>query len=158
MKHDLLERFTGAARAAKLMDHRTPQAMTLLAEHHLAENTHDIRRITNTYGENSRMVFNNEAFDGLDALEKAHIAVGFGNDGIFSDIKLEVFKYHQSTEAITVEFGITATQTGQFGDIAPTGKRISFPAVGIYTFDIDGKLIQENITFDAGGIARQLTA
>lgn len=154
----LAERFTGAATAAQLMDHRTPQAMALLEEHHHAENTHNIPRITETYGKHSRMVFNNAAFDGLDALEKAHVAVGFGNDGTFGDIMLTVFKYHQSKDAITVEFGIKAKHVGPFGDIPATGRQVEFPAVGIYTFDVGGKLVQENITFDSGGIAQQLRA
>lgn len=140
------------------MDHRTPQAMQLLKEHHEGETTHDIKRITATYGEHSRMVFNGQGFDGLEALEKAHVAVGFGNDGTFGDIALEVFKYHPSEDAITVEFGFKATHTGEFGGVPPTGKQIEVPVVGIYTFDVDGKLVQENITFDTGAILSQLTA
>ena len=154
----LEQRFRGAAQAVRLMDHRTPEAMELLHEHHASENTHDILRNTATYAEHSRMVFNGEAFDGLDAIEKAHTAVGFGNDGTFSDIALNVFAYHQSQDAITIEFGIDAKHSGVFGDIQPTGRRVQFPAVGIYTFDVGGKLVQENITFDSGAIARQLTA
>jgi hypothetical protein len=68
----LKERFCGAANAAQLMDHRTQQAMALLQEHHEGEITHDIKRITATYSEHSRMVFNGQDFSGLDALEKAH--------------------------------------------------------------------------------------
>ena len=158
MRSALQERFTGAANAAQLIDHRTPEAMAVLKEHHLAETTHDIKRITATYGDHSRMVFNGEAFDGLNALEKAHIAVGFGNEGTFGDIEFEIFKYHQSQESITVEFGFKAKHIGAFGDIPATGKQIEFPVVGIYTFDVGGKLVQENITFDTAAIIRQLSA
>ncbi len=158
MRSTLRERFTDAANAAQLIDHRTPEAMALLDEHHLGEATHDIKRITATYGEHSRMVFNGEAFDGLNALEKAHIAVGFGNEGTFGDIELEIFKYHQSKESIAVEFGFKAKHVGAFGDIPATGKQIEIPAVGIYAFDIGGKLVQENITFDTAAIVRQMSA
>jgi len=152
----LKERFRGPANAVKLMDHRTPEAMTLLKEHHEGEITHDIKRITATYGEHSRMVFNGQDFSGLDALEKAHIAVGFGNEGTFGDIELEVFKYHQSQDAIVVEFGFNAKQIGEFAGSPPTGKQIEVPVVGVYSFDVDGKLVQENITFDTGAILLQI--
>lgn len=148
--------FVGAAEAAELMDHRSPKAMALLEEHHAGENSHDIKRITATYGEHSRMVFNGHSFDGLDALEKAHIAVGFGNAGTFRDIALEIYKYHPSQDAITVEFEFKAKHVGDFGGIAGTGKPISIPAVGIYAFDVGGKLVQENITFDTGAILSQI--
>ena len=154
----LKERFRGAANAVKLMDHRTLEAMALLKEHHEGEITHDIKRITATYGEHSRMVFNGQDFSGLDALEKAHIAVGFGNEGTFGDIELEIFKYHQSQDAIVVEFGFKAKQIGEFAGIPPTGKQIEIPAVGVYSFDVDGKLVQENITFDTGAILLQIGA
>jgi predicted ester cyclase len=158
MTNILKERFLGAANAAKLMDHRTSEAMALLNEHHAGESEHDIKRITATYGEHSRMVFNGEVFNGLDALEQAHIAVGFGNEGTFSDISFEVFKYHQSQDAIVVEFALKAIHTGEFEGIAPTGKQVEIPVVGIYSFDIGGKLVQENITFDTGAILRQIGA
>jgi len=73
-------------------------------------------------------------------------------------IEFEIFKYHQSKESITVEFGFKAKQIGAFGDIPATGKQIEFPVVGIYTFDVGGKLVQENITFDTAAIVRQLSA
>lgn len=154
----LKERFCGAANAAQLMDHRTQQAMALLQEHHEGEKTHDIKRITATYSEHSRMVFNGQDFSGLDALEKAHIAVGFGNEGTFGEIELEVFKYHQSQDAIVVEFGFKARQVGEFAGIPPTGKQIEIPAVGVYSFDVNGKLVQENITFDTNAILLQINS
>jgi predicted ester cyclase len=154
----LKKRFVGAANASTLMNHRTSEAMALLKEHHTGESEHDIKRITATYGEHSRMVFNGDAFDGLDALETAHIAVGFGNEGTFSDIAFDVFRYHQSEDAIVVEFALYAKHTGEFGGIAPTGKQIEIPVVGIYSFDVAGKLVQENITFDTGSILRQIEA
>jgi predicted ester cyclase len=152
----LKERFLGAAIAAKLMDHRTSEAMDLLNEHHAGESEHDIERITATYTEHSRMVFNGDVFNGLDALEKAHIALGFGNEGTFGDMSFEFFKYHQSQDAIVVEFVLKAKHTGEFGGIPSTGKQIEIPVVGIYSFDVDGKLVQENITFDTGAILRQI--
>ncbi|WP_055076106.1 ester cyclase [Pseudanabaena sp. 'Roaring Creek'] len=153
----LKELFVGAANAVKLMDHRTSEAMALLKEHHDSEIAHDIKRNTATYGEHSRMVFNGEGFNGLDQIEKAHIAVGFGNEGTFADIDFEIFKYHQSQDAIAVEFGFKAKHVGEFGGISPTGKQIEIPAVGIYSFDLDGNLVQENITFDTGAILRQIS-
>ena len=158
MSSHLQQLFVGAASAANLMDHRTPEAMALLKEHHAGETSHDIKRITATYGEHSRMVFNGTGFDGLKALEDAHIAVGFGNEGTFGDIELEIFKYHPSAESITVEFGFKARHVGAFSDIPATGKQIEIPVVGIYTFDVNGKLVQENITFDTGAILRQISA
>jgi predicted ester cyclase len=152
----LKECFLGAANAVKLMNHLTPEAMKLLKEHHAAESEHDIKRITATYGNHSRMVFNGEVFNGLDALEKAHIAIGFGNEGSFGDIEFEIFKYHQSQDAIVVEFALKAKHTGEFGGIVATGKQIEIPVVGIYSFDVDGKLVQENITFDTGAILHQI--
>lgn len=157
MASTLRELFVGAADAARLIDHRTPRAMELLREHHEAETTHNIHRITDTYGEHSRMVFNGVGYDGLDALEKAHIAVGFGNEGTFSDIALEIFKYHQSEDAITVEFGLKARHAGEFEGIPATGKQIEIPVVGVYIFDVAGKLVQENITFDTAAIVRQIS-
>jgi predicted ester cyclase len=158
MTTTLKECFLGAANAANLMDHRGPDVMALLKEHHAGEREHDIKRITATYGEHSRMVFNGDVFNGLDALEKAHIAVGFGNEGTFSDISFEVFKYHQSQDEIVVEFALKAKHTGEFGSVSPTGKQIEIPVVGIYSFDVAGKLVQENITFDTGAILRQIGA
>jgi predicted ester cyclase len=154
----LKERFVGAAKNSSLMDHRTSEAMALLNEHHAGESEHNIKRIIATYGDHSRMVFNGDVFNGLDALETAHIAVGFGNEGTFSDISFEVFRYHQSQDAIVVEFALQAKHTGEFGGIPSTGKHIEIPVVGIYSFDLGGKLVQENITFDTGAILRQIGA
>jgi predicted ester cyclase len=152
------EPLVGAVNATKLMNHRTPAAMALLKEHHDGECQHDVRRIMDTFGKQARTVVNGRVFEGIDPIEQFHEALGFGDRGSFTNLNFDIFKYHQSDDAITVEFSLKGTHTGDFGGVTATGKPIDVPVTAIYSFDTDGKLVRENIYFDATIIMRQIGA
>jgi predicted ester cyclase len=152
------EPLVGAANATMLMNHRTSKAMTLLKAHHDSEVRHTVQQIMDTFGKKSRTVVNGQVFEGLDAIEQFHKALGFSDEGSFTNIEFDIFKYHQSDDAIVIEFSLRGTHTGDFKGISPTGKLIDVPVAAIYSYDTNGTLVQENIYFDEAKILRQIGA
>ena len=76
-------------------------------------------------------------------VERAHAA--------FPDYHEEIREIIAEGDVVVVRFTITGTQSGQWGMLAPTGKRVSFDEV-VFLEIRDGKVVSQR------GVADNLTA
>ncbi len=89
---------------AKGLDQKQLNArMKLVDEHVQAENNHDVSRIMETFGENPTFVLNDLVLSDRDSIRGFYEGFGFGSQGGFSDIKLEVKQRHVAEETIILE-------------------------------------------------------
>jgi predicted ester cyclase len=51
---------------------------------------------------------------------------------------------------------VSGTQTGPFGTVAPTGRRIQFTAVWLYEFDGEGRIVFDRRLYDVTTVLVQL--
>jgi len=130
--------------------------MNQLEKHLQAENDHDLNTIMETFGKNSVLVFNGIRFDTLEKIRALHQEFGFGDNGGFSNLKVEVQKRHVAPNTIILEQIISGKHTGVFQGIPPTGKPFSVAVCTIYSFDGEGKLAEERVYFDQSLLFNQL--
>lgn len=57
---------------------------------------------------------------------------------------------------MALEVRTSGTHLGPWRGLPPTGRPVSFPLCGLYTFDEDGKLAGERIYYDRGYVLQQV--
>lgn len=124
----------------------------LVREHIEAENAHDIARTLATFHRPRYEVApfgapNDGAESVHDLLQSMFTA--------FPDFHVEVAHLHHADHAVIVEFVLTGTHRGLFAGVAPSGRRICLPVVGIFDFAYD-KLMCERVFFDLATVLRQI--
>lgn len=129
-----------------------------LEEHIRAENEHDVEAIMNTFASDGVLVFNGTPLGNHAVIRTLHEQLGFGENGGFSDLRIDVKHRYVSEEAITLEQVVTGTHTGKWQGISPTGRKIAVAVCTVYKFDREGKLVSENVYMDTGGMLKQLGA
>ena len=129
-----------------------------LEEHIQAENSHDVNAIMKTFAHNGQLVFNGLPLGDSDRIRALHEELGFGEQGGFSDLRVEEMQRYISKEAITLEQVVSGLHTGNWQGIAATGRKIKVAVCTVYKFDEEGKLASENVYFDTGGLLKQLGA
>lgn len=129
-----------------------------LEEHIRAENQHDVEAIMKTFASDGVLVFNGLTLGNHAVIRTLHEQLGFGENGGFSDLQIEVKHRYVSHEAITLEQVVTGTHTGEWQGIAPTGRKIAVAVCTVYKFDGEGKLVSENVYMDTGSMLKQLGA
>jgi steroid delta-isomerase-like uncharacterized protein len=130
--------------------------MNELEEHLRAENSHDLDAIMKTFGKNSVLLLNGIRFATPDKIRCLHEELGFGNNGAFSNLKVEIQKRHVTSESVILEQTLNGTHTGTWMGIQPTGKTFSVAICTIYIFDGEGKLAEERVYFDRALLIKQL--
>ncbi|HKG23063.1 MAG TPA: ester cyclase [Blastocatellia bacterium] len=127
-----------------------------LEEHIRAENRHDLDAIMSTFAADGVLVFNGRSLAGQETIRGLHEGLGFGEQGGFSDLRVEEMHRYASEEAITLEQVVTGRHTGEWQGIAATGRNIELAICTVYKFDEAGKLSRESVYFDTGGLLKQL--
>jgi len=130
--------------------------ISCLEEHIRAENAHDVNAIMNTFADNGMLVFNGLPLRDHDRIRTLHEALGFGEQGGFSDLRVEEKQRYISDEAIILEQVVSGTHTGEWQGIAATGRKMAVAVCTVYKFDEAGKLASENVYFDTGSLLQQL--
>ncbi|HXY93879.1 MAG TPA: ester cyclase [Acidimicrobiia bacterium] len=124
-------------------------------ERHVAfENLHDLDAVMDTFGPDAS--YDDEPW------HEHHR----GRDGVRSyyeqllravpDLHIEPHRHHVTDDAVVLECTITGTHEGTWHGLPPTGRRISLPLCGVYTFDEDGRLSGERIYYDRADVLRQV--
>jgi steroid delta-isomerase-like uncharacterized protein len=72
------------------------------------------------------------------------------------DFHVDLRRMHHADDVIFAEVGITATHTGEFMGVPPTGRRLAWDAACLFEFDGD-LLVKERVYFDSAMILAQLT-
>jgi hypothetical protein len=72
------------------------------------------------------------------------------------DLEIDVQRRHVADDAILVEVIIRGTHLGSWRGLPATGRRVTIPLCGVYTFDGNDRLAGEKIYYDRGTVLRQL--
>src|SRR6266581_2310600 len=72
------------------------------------------------------------------------------------DLHIDVTHCLAAEEGVALEVRISGTHLGAWRGLPPTGRRVSFPLCGLFTFDAGGKLAGERIYYDRGSVLRQV--
>lgn len=81
-------------------------------------------------------------------------------DGIisaFPDFRHNIIDVVTEGDKVAVRFNITGTHKGEFQDIPPTGKQVSFEGTEFFTI-IHGKIVEEWVIVDMIGLLQQIGA
>jgi steroid delta-isomerase-like uncharacterized protein len=128
--------------------------VALVEEHVRCENAHDLPGIMATFGH--RAWYDDEPWDEHHA---GHGAVrGYYKDLLTSlpDLHIEITNCLAAEDGVALEVRISGTHLGPWRGLPPTGRRITFPLCGVYTFDDEGKLAGERIYYDRGSVLQQV--
>jgi steroid delta-isomerase-like uncharacterized protein len=135
------------ARAARLR---------LVEDHCLAENNHDLDAIMATFNDEPFFGLNDLAISGRVAVQGLYAGFGFGEQGSFSDLHVEIANRYIGEESVVLEIFINGRHTGEWNGIPATNRTIQVPACAIFTFDSEGKLAGEKVYADFSLVLRQL--
>jgi hypothetical protein len=133
--------------------HERERRRALLHAHYEFENCHDVANVTQTFAPNAEMIFNCAVFPGLEAIQQAHVYMGFSDEGAFRGIRNVIDRESYTDEDIVVEGRLCATHVAEFLGFAPTERRLELPFVAFYRFDATGKLSSERIVMNLGPLA-----
>ena len=75
----------------------------------------------------------------------------------FPDLHHEILEIVAEGDKVAVRYNIIGTHKGEFQGIPPTGKEVSFSAIGFITL-IDGKVAEEWEVADNTGLMQQIGA
>ena len=122
-----------------------------------AVNAHDLNPIGDLYAEDA------EAFwPGLGAIKGRSAVVAFYAQllGAMPDVNVRLKRVIEQGDAAAVEYTSTGTQSGPFpmpaGELPPTNRVITVEAVGVATFDSQGRIKTQREYFDQVDILAQL--
>ena len=135
-------------------DDRMKARLRLVEEHVRLENLHDLDGILATFGLGAR--YDDEPWnDHRIGPDQVHL---YYKDllAASADFRIEVKDRYTTDEAVILEVTISGTHTGTWRGLPATGKSISFPLCGIFTFDQEDRLLGEKIYYDRATVFRQL--
>ena len=126
----------------------------LVAEHIRLENAHDLTGLMGTFGDQA--AYDDEPWGdhrrGIDAVKDYYEILLKA----LPDLRIEVIDQHVAAASIIVEVVISGTHLGDWRGVPATGRRISFPLCGIYTFDKNYRIASERIYYDRMEVLRQI--
>jgi steroid delta-isomerase-like uncharacterized protein len=135
-------------------DDRMNARLRLVEEHVRLENSHDLDGILATFGPDAR--YDDEPWnDHRIGRDQVHL---YYKDLLVAsaDFRIEVRDRYTTDEAVILEVTISGTHTGPWRGLPATGRSISFPLCGIFTFDQEDRLLGEKIYYDRATVFRQL--
>jgi steroid delta-isomerase-like uncharacterized protein len=136
------------------VERRLQARLALVDEHIGMENRHDLDGIMQTFGTSLR--YDEEPWDdhhiGRDAVRGYYA----GLLAAMPDLAIEVRQRYAAEAAVVVEVVISGRHFGAWRGLPATGRRVSFPLCGIFTFDDQDRLAGEKIYYDRATVLRQL--
>lgn len=77
--------------------------------------------------------------------------------GGFSNLRIDAKEIIDAGNVSTMVLEISGDHTGEVFGVAPTGRRVSYPAVAVYRCNEDNTLVRhETLAYDTGRIREQL--
>jgi steroid delta-isomerase-like uncharacterized protein len=134
-------------------DARINARIQLVEKHVRLENLHDLDGILDTFAPDAR--FDDEPGTTI-ALAVIRFTSTISRFAAAADFRIEVRNRHATGEAVILEVTISGTHTGDWRGLPATGKKVSFPLCGIFTFDREDRLLGEKIYYDRASVLRQL--
>lgn len=137
-----------------LTDERIATRLAHVDEHVRAERAHELEALVDTFGD--RPFWDdrgaNERHNGREGV-RAYYAELFAG---FPDFSFDIMRRHVAAEAVIVEVVAHGTHQGSWKGIAPTGRRVKFPACVVFTFDATDRLEAETVYYDRMTVLAQL--
>lgn len=137
-----------------ILSDRTRAQLALVEEHVRRENAHDLPGIMATFGR--RAWYEDEPWgehhEGRDAVR------GYYENLLASlpDLHIDITHRLAAEDGVALEVRISGTHLGSWRGLPSTGRRVTFPLCGFYTFDEEGKLAGERIYYDRGNVLQQV--
>jgi steroid delta-isomerase-like uncharacterized protein len=139
---------------ARSVDDRMKARIQLVEEHIRLENLHNLDGILGTFGPDAR--YDDEPWgDHRVGRDQVHLYYEHLLTAA-PDLQIEVRHRYATDEAVILEVTTSGTHMGAWRGLPATGKSISFPLCGIFTFDQEDRLLGERIYYDRATIFRQL--
>ncbi len=128
--------------------------LALVEEHVRRENAHDSRESWPPSGRGPDMTMSHGASTTRDetpcrAITKTLLVS-------LPDLRIDITRRLVSEDGVALEVRVSGTHLGPWRGLPPTGRPVSFPLCGLYTFDEDGKLAGERIYYDRGYVLQQV--
>jgi steroid delta-isomerase-like uncharacterized protein len=136
------------------VDDRTRAQVALVEEHIRRENAHDVTGIMATFGRHAYYDDSpwNEHHAGHDAVRRYYETLLAS----LPDLRIDITHCLAAEDGVGLEVRISGTHLGAWRGLPPTGRPVSFPLCGIFTFDDAGKLAGERIYYDRGSVLQQV--
>ena len=124
----------------------------IVLEHMEAENAHEFERCIAAFSHaRYEIIPTGEIWDGESGVNDLMIQNVQG----FPDFKFLPTSMHHADEAVFVEGRFTATQTGSWRGLPPTGRKVDLPMMIVFLFE-DDRMVCERTYFDLATLMRQL--
>jgi len=139
---------------ALLEEARRNARLALVEEHIRRENLHDLDGILATFGPDAR--YDDEPWnDHRIGRDEVHL---YYQEllAAAADFQIEVRHRYVTDDAVILEVMIRGTHTGDWRGLPATGRKVSFPLCGIFTFDSADRIFGEKIYYDRASVFRQL--
>ena len=144
---------------SKTLTHEEASAnVSLLEEHLRAENAHDLDAIMQTFAADAKLILNGYTFGDHNVIRALHQDLGFGDDGGFSELRVEERQRYITGEAIIMEQTLSGRHTGTWQGIEASGITFKIAVCAIYSFNEESKIVGENVYFDRALLLEQLGA
>jgi steroid delta-isomerase-like uncharacterized protein len=128
--------------------------LKIVDEHVRLENEHNLDGIIETFGETAR--YDDEPWD-VHYIGRQEVREFYAQLlRAMPDLHIDVRRRHAAEEAVVLEVIIRARHSGTWRGLPATGRQISFPLCGVYTFDKGNQLAGEKIYYDRATVLRQL--
>lgn len=133
---------------------RVRACIAVVEEHVRRENAHDLDGIMATFGRSA--CYHDapwgECHEGREAVH------GYYESLLTSlpDLNIAITKCLAADDGVVLEVIISGTHLGPWRGLPPTGRRVSFPLCGIFTFNEDGSLAGERIYYDRASVLQQI--
>jgi steroid delta-isomerase-like uncharacterized protein len=135
-------------------DDITLARLKLVDEHVRLENEHDLDGIMGTFGETAR--YDDEPWSAhyMGRQEVRQFYAQFLQ--ALPDLHIDVQRQHAAHDAIVLEVIIRGRHCGAWRGLPATGRQVSIPLCGIFTFDGENRLAGEKIYYDRATVLQQL--
>jgi len=130
--------------------------LRIVDEHIRAENDNDLDGIMHTFGSRPTFVLNGEAFAGAAGIRAFYEGFGFGGQGGFANINIDVRKRHVSDDVVILEVVVTGKHTNPWQGIPARDRSFEVPLCAVFDFDGEGKLAGETVYMDGSLLLKQL--
>jgi steroid delta-isomerase-like uncharacterized protein len=128
--------------------------LRLVEEHVRLENLHDLDGILGTFGKEAR--YDDEPW-GDHRIGRGEVQLYYKELlAAADDFRIDIRNRYVTEGAVILEVTISGTHTGTWRGLPATGKPVSFPLCGIYTFDSEDRILSEKIYYDRASVLRQL--
>jgi len=72
------------------------------------------------------------------------------------DLRIDITHCLAAEDGVVLEVRISGTHLGSWRGLPPTGRRVTFPLCGVFSFDQGGRLAGERIYYDRASVLQQV--